>query len=241
MLVQTHALVLRYFPYGDSGMIVHFLTRELGYRSAIVQGLKSKTPAFKRSYFLPLFEVDMVLYEKSGDQLRRIKEAKPGHLFQKLQSDQSSLAMLYFLAEVLEKTTREDDIQMELYDFIIDFLNLCDQSEIRIANLHLYFLFQLSKYLGFAPEKSRLNPPFYWDMREGVFRETTPPHPDYSDPENSLLINELLSLPLDEVQRIQLTGSKRTELIKEVMNYFYIHRTGMKQIKTLDVLEALFH
>lgn len=241
MLVQTNALVLRYFPYGDSGMIVHFLTRELGYRSAIVQGLKSKSPVFKRSYFLPLFEVDMVLYEKAGDQLRRVKEAKPGRLFHQIQSDQSSLAMLYFLAEVLEKTTREDDVQTDLYDFVIEFLTLCDQSEIRIANLHLYFLFQLSKFLGFAPEISRIQPPFYWDMREGVFMTDTPHHPDYSDPENSLLIHQLLSLSLDEVQHIQLTGSKRTELIKEVMTYFYIHRNGMKQIKTLGVLEALFH
>lgn len=241
MLVHTNALVLRYFPYGDSGMIVHFLTREMGFRSAIVQGLKSKSPVFKRSYFLPLFEVDMVIYEKPGDQLRRVKEAKPGHLFQKLQADQSSLAMLYFLAEVLEKTTREDDIQIELYDFIISFLELCDKSEIQIANLHLYFLFQLTKFLGFAPEKSRLTPPFYWDMREGVFTKNTPPHPDYSDTENSRLIHEFINLSLEDVQNIQLTGSKRTELIKEVMNYFYIHRNGMKEVKTIGVLEALFH
>lgn len=241
MLVHTQALVLRYFPYGDSGMIVHFLTRELGYRSAIVQGLKSKSPVFKRSYFLPLFEVEMILYEKPGDQLRRIKEAKPGRIFQKLQTDQSALAMLYFLAEVLEKTTREDDIQTDLYDFIMEFLQLCNGSEIRLANLHLYFLFQLTAFLGFAPEASRLDPPYFWDLREGIFTKNTPQHPDYTNPENSELIHSFIELSLEDIQHIQLTGTKRSELIKEVLNYFYIHRSGMKQVKTLGVLEALFH
>ena len=72
-----------------------------------------------------------------------------------------------FLSEVLSNTLQEEEQNETLYSYLEStFLWLDSQSD--YANFHLLFLLKLTKYLGFYPDTTLIDFPFF-NLQEGMF------------------------------------------------------------------------
>ena len=150
--IKTKGIVLSYIKYSETSIIVRVFTREFGLKSYIVNGVRSKSTKSKMAIYQPLTLLDLVVYDKEGSNLNRISEAKLIAPFQLIPFDFLRSGIAMFMAEVMGKSVFEGYQNEEFYDFLESAIQLLDDPKTLLKHFPLVFLWESSKYLGFAPE-----------------------------------------------------------------------------------------
>ena len=153
-LKKTKGIVLSYIKYSETSIIVRIFTREFGLKSYIINGARSKSAKSKMAFYQPLTLLDLVIYDKEGGNLNRISEAKLIMPFQLVPFDFLRSGIAMFMAEVMGKSVFEGFQNEEFFDFLESAIRLLDEKETVLVHFPLVFLWESSKYLGFAPEDS---------------------------------------------------------------------------------------
>jgi DNA repair protein RecO (recombination protein O) len=150
MLHKTPGIVFRFTRFGDTSIIVNVFTELHGLQSYIVNGVRSSSAKGKIALYQPLTLLDMVVYYKENQQIKRIKEVKCLHQYHSIHKDVKKSAIAMFLNEVLNKTVKEESHSHGLYEFISSSLITLDNLDTGSENFHLIFLIRLSRLLGFG-------------------------------------------------------------------------------------------
>jgi DNA repair protein RecO (recombination protein O) len=105
-----------------------------------------------------------------------------------------------------------------------------------MANFHLIFLLEATKYLGFYPDFTDIDLPFF-EMTEGIF---TPFHAISSlSQHETQLFKKLLSLKFEsDLKTFHVI--ERQLLLKIIIDYYSFHLEGFRKPKSLDVLKEVF-
>lgn len=241
MIVHSRGIVFKQVKYADTSLIVKIFTEELGIQSYIVKGVRSKKSRLKPSLFEPLNLLDMQVYNKPNQKLQHIKEARVAYAWQHIPFSIEKQSILLFLDEILYKAIREESPNKPLFQWIFHLLNWFDLEEEHFVNFHLYFLIQLSRFLGFYPKfdffENREG--LIFNMQEGVFTKHVPHHPYFVEKETAQHLWLLLQSSLDTLKDLKITNPQRRQLLDMVMNYFQLHLPELGKIKSLEVLRMM--
>ncbi len=239
MLTTTKAIVLSKLKYKDYDLIVNCYTLEKGLITLIVKGvLKSKKGKFKAAYFQPLNILETVIDVKEKRTLQYFKEVKIGYHFSSVQSNIVKSTIALFLSEVLNNALKEEEQNLALYSFLETSLILFDQSEID-TNFHLIFLLQLCKYLGFYPDVTAINLP-YFDLESGRFQSSIFSK-NHITGRNLTIFKQLLGTKFDESKSLNIKATQKRELLNMILLYFQLHLDGFKHPKSVGVLNQVFN
>jgi len=238
MLVHTKAIVISALKYGEADLIVKLYTLSDGLRTYMLKGvLKSRRGKFKASMFQSLTQLDIVANHKNTGKLEYLKEAKVIANYQSLHTHPVKQALVMFLSEVLKNSIREEENNESLFHYLEYSLQYLDAAE-KVANFHLLFLLQLTRYLGFQPQNSTSEAE-YFNMLDGVFQEI--PTNDYCIEGNTVnLLKNLLGTEFDALSSIKLNQASRTDFLKMLLLYFELHIEGFRKPKSLGVLNEIF-
>ncbi|MES2813178.1 MAG: DNA repair protein RecO [Bacteroidota bacterium] len=236
MLVKTKAIVLSALKYQEKSLIVKCFTQSDGLKSYFVpNAFAAKKSNQKIAYFQPLTILEIEANHKNKGTLEHFKEIRLAIPYNSINTNIIKSTILIFLSEVLYHGIREEEKNELLFDFLESALVWLDNHD-ETANFHLILLLEVTKFLGFYPDDSEINFPFF-DVLDGNF---TPLHGVNSLPENeSLLFKKLLQLKFDGNQRI-FTSTERQLLLKILLDYYAIHLDGFKKPKSLEVLREVF-
>ena len=240
MFYKTEGIVLHGIKYGDSGRIVTVYTEAFGRCSFILQGIHTKKSANKANLLQPLFLLEMEVDHRQGRELQRAREIKIRHPYQAVPYDIVKSSQAFFLAEVLYKVLKEEEARVDLFQFLSHSFQILDLIQEEVANFHLAFMIQLTRYMGFAPTNNYEEENIFFDMVSGSFVKSIPPHPYYLAPDESLILSKILTVSYEEIKNIALTATLRNLLLKKMIDYFSLHLGIRLQIKSLDVLRELF-
>jgi DNA repair protein RecO (recombination protein O) len=240
MFCKTEGILLHGIKYGDTGKIVTVYTEAFGRCSFILQGIHAKKSANKANLLQPLFLLEMEVDHRQGRELQRARELKIKHPYQTVPYDIVKSSQAIFLAEVLYKVLKEEESRVELFQFLSHSFQILDLLREGVANFHLVFLIQLTKYMGFSPTNNFSEENVFFDMATGSFVKNIPPHPHYFTPEESLILFEILTISYEEIKSIALTSTRRNMLLLKMIDYFSLHLGVRLQIKSLEVLHELF-
>ena len=239
MLTTTKAIVLSKLKYKDYDLIVNCYSQEKGLITLIVKGvLKSKKGKFKAAYFQPLNILETVIDVKEKRTLQYFKEVKIGYHFSSVQSNIVKSTIALFLSEVLNNALKEEEQNLALYSFLETSLILFDQSEID-TNFHLIFLLQLCKYLGFYPDVTAINLP-YFDLESGRFQSSIFSK-NHITGRNLTIFKQLLGTKFDESKSLNIKATQKRELLNMILLYFQLHLDGFKHPKSVGVLNQVFN
>src|SRR5690606_34229782 len=115
-----------------------------------------------------LTQLELIAEHKNKGTLEYIKEAKVFHPYQTLHTDIVKSSMVMFLSEMLKNCIREEEANTELYGFLENSFLWLDENDV-IPNFHIFFLLQLSMYLGFYPDATNIDAK-YFNIMEGNFQ-----------------------------------------------------------------------
>ncbi|WP_350293224.1 DNA repair protein RecO [uncultured Croceitalea sp.] len=238
MQVTTKAIVLSSLKYGDTSLIVKAFTQTDGLKSYLLKGvLASKKGKLKAAYFLPLTQLELTATHKNKGTLETIREVKVLNPYKSLHTDIVKNSLVLFLAEMLGNSIQEEQQDASLYNYLEYSMQWLDSNE-TIANFHLLFLLNLTKFLGFYPEESEgINS--YFDLQEGQFVASPTLNPLIEN-ENAASFKRLLGINFDALKGIKIAKGIRESLLKSVILYFELHLHGFRKPKSLAVLNAVF-
>ena len=235
MLVKTKAIVISTLRYQEKSLIVKCFTEAAGLKTYFVQSaFSSKKSSQRIAYFQPLNILEIEAMHKNKGTMESFKEVR-------LASDYSpnldivKNTILLFVSEVLHYSIQEEEENQELFNYLESALRWLNQHD-TIANFHMILLVNISRFLGFYPDVSSIEEPFF-EISEGVFV-------DYrgitclTDYE-TYLFKRLLNLKFSDDQKV-FSGSERQILIKILLQYYSAHIEGFRQPKSLEVLTEIF-
>jgi DNA repair protein RecO (recombination protein O) len=239
MLYKTRGIVLKTTDYAESSVVVQIFTEKFGLQSYLINGVKKPKAKIKLNMLQPLHLLELVVYHKPNGTLQRISELRNQPVLQSLPYDviKSSLAM--FINEILYKSLRmhyEDEL---LFQYLFNAVQLLDRSEKGLANFHLYFLLQLTKYLGFYPDRTLEQKATFFDLKEGVYCMHQPLHLFIIDETLIVDFKQLFASTFEGLGELSLPSVKRKVLLAKILDYYRLHIESFGEVKSHAILEEV--
>jgi len=176
MLIKTRGIIFKALKYSETSLILDIYTEEKGLRKYIISGVRNKRSKVKTGLLQPATLVDMVAYFRDNKPMNRIKEIKAAQIYESIPFDLMKGTMSLFLVELAQKTIKEEEGNPELFNFLFNRFTTLDKLDGIHPNYHLYFMLDLSWYLGFYPGGEwSLDTPWL-NMRDGKFVKEEPLH-----------------------------------------------------------------
>jgi DNA repair protein RecO (recombination protein O) len=241
MFEQTRALVLNTIKYSDNSSITHFYTEKFGRLSVMIRHSKSKKSVSKKSILQPLFLINIDIQYKQNREVQQCKELVNNPVFQHIPFNIAKSSMAMFLAEFLTKVLKEEEPNQPLFKFLSSSIQLLDQSGAGASNFHIVFLYELSKFLGFYPENNYSEQNCYFNLRDGYYSRFKEAEEVSLGNELSKQLNQVSGFGFQFLEKIKLSGKRRTELLNALISYYRYHLPEIGKIKSLEVLNEVFN
>lgn len=236
--IKTKAIVLSSLKYSDTSLIVKCFTYEDGLKSYIIKGiLKAKKGGIKVAYFQPLTQLTIVANHNNKSTLNTLKEVQVLNPYTSIYRDIVKQSVVLFISEVLSNSIQEEESNTSFYNYLEAGLNWLDSHD-KIANFHLLFLLNASRFLGFYPDTTN-DSLFGFDLLNGSFSESTLDANVISGNE-FYQFKKLLGINFDSIENVSFSKNERQMVLKTIIRYFELHLDGFRKPKSLQILEAVF-
>ena len=237
MVITTKAIVLSSVKYADYDLIVRCYT-ELGIKSFLVKGIfKQKKGKLTPAFFQPLTQLEITYNLNSNRTLHFIQEANINYAYTSISINVIKQAIVIFLSEILSKTLREEEKNEQLFQYIETSLIWLDTND-EVSNFHLLFLLNLTKHLGFHPEKENMEYPFF-SLEEGRFLNLNPKN-NYISDENLTYFKSLLGINFVGLHKLKFNATVRRSILDILLRYFELHLSGFNKPNSLAILKTVF-
>ncbi len=237
---KAHGIVLHTIKYGDSSLVAYILTDVIGRQTYMVQGVKSaKGKGNKSALLQPMFLLEFEGLPSTRSQMDRMKDIRLEQPLQSVPFDVRKSTISLFMAEVLYKLVRETEQDTQLFDFVHDSVIALDHLDSGIANFHLWFMVQLSAFLGFYPANSYTEGDIF-DIAEGSFTGRMPEHALVLNRPNAALLGALMECETDRLGEIAISRGQRNDFLASLLHYFGYHLDAVHKVQSLRILGEVF-
>ena len=146
---KTLAIVLRVIEFSETSCVVRLFTRDFGKLSGLAKGARRPKSPFEAALDL-LAVCRLVFIHKSSETLDVLTEARLERRFRSASRDLSRLYAGYYVAELLDDLTDENDPHLDLFDIADQTLLALDSNQAVIPTV-LRFELTALRILGHLP------------------------------------------------------------------------------------------
>lgn len=239
MLHKTRGIVFKTTDYSESSVVVQVFTEKFGLQAYLINGVKKPKAKISRNMLQPLHLLEMVVYHKPNGNIQRVAELRNVPVLTSIPYNVVKSSLVIFLNEVIYKAIRQQETDPNLFNFIFFSIEWLDHQEQGLANFHLLFLLQLSKYLGFHPERNEAGNAAYFNLKDGLFIASKPEHNLFLAPPYTQYFNLLIGKSFEDLPEIKIPNDIRRFLLDRLLEYYALHIDGFGQIRSHEVLEEV--
>ena len=226
MIVNTPAIVLKSFSYGDSSLIARCFSKNNGKISLIVKGAKS-TKSPKVSYFQPLSYIDIIYNHKVNRELQVLSKVNFREYWSKILDDLYKISLTMTILEITDKVLSENDPHPSLFLVLKEVLKSYNNTCIDPNLLFWFYECALLSYLGFHPnlEDPKLAGLVLPDIK--------------NDSDCIIILSTLLAGNINELPKKRVakeTSNLISNYLWKLMSY---HFEGLSTIKSFSVVKKL--
>ena len=240
MLTKTQAIVLHSLKYGESRFIVDMFTRVFGRQSFIVSIPKTAKSKIKKQFFQPLTLLEIETDLRPKLQLQKLNDVRLLSPFASIPFEPDKLAISLFVAEFLYYALRSEQRNELLYDYLENSIMWLDGQQTNFANFHLVFLLRLTRFLGFYPNLDDYEDGDYFDLRESEFMRNPPVHRDFLHPEEAQKVQLMMRMDFPTMHLFRMSHDDRNRLLEVSIKYYRLHLPDFPEMKSIEVLQALY-
>jgi DNA repair protein RecO (recombination protein O) len=226
MIINTPAVVLKSFPYGETSIIVRCYTKEQGKVSLIVKGARRKKSPLA-AYFQPMNYLDLVYYYKQTRSLHAVSKASFIQIWSDLNQNLKKIAHALAILELTEKTNTDNDPHPELFNELISVLQSLDSSELRLNLVFWYYQIKLFTIMGFRPD--------FTNLEHGNIKLPDP----FSGPNSENILNDLANNKLDSISNTTAKSKDRQAISNYLNTFMRYHFDDIENLKSLSVLKQI--
>ena len=234
MKITDKAIVLSRLSYSESSLIVNLFTLESGLQTFLFQGAKKR----KGLILFPLELVEIVYYKRNDSSLMKLTEMQALEPLHHLLDDPLKSSIAFFISELMMNCLRDNHQDKRLFQFLSEEIHWLNLSE-ELSNYLVWFLAQISKLEGFQPEVQHENPR-YFELQEGKFTNELPFLPSYLEESWLHWLTDSLRLEKTAFLAVSIPKEERVKLIDAWLEYYQFHVSGMRKMKSLEVIRTVF-
>ena len=224
------AIILKSINYSDTQKIIHVYTLEKGYLSMISSSLLFK----KKSQPLHLMQVvEIEYFENEKSNLHKLKSTFPIANLSNLYFDIFKMNIILLWGEILELLLKNEGKNENL----IEYLNTLATG---IGNFNLFFLYRLTRLLGFQINTSSWQEGYVFNINDGNFSPADNTSAYISGPNTAKVIYLLCTCEVNEINKIPLNQSSRNILLDIILSFYSIHLNLNFNIKSIQVIREIF-
>lgn len=238
MLTKCRAIVIRCIDYSETSVILKCFTDTLGVQSYLINGVRKQKGSIRPSQLLPLTLLELEAYHQQNKNLQRIKELKCTPQLNQLHFNMLKSAIGMFMSEVVYRSLKEENQPDEaLFNYLYHSIQILDIEQERLANFPVYFLVQLSRFLGFFPrfEEGEMNRVAF-NFKDGEFEWHDETNPFQLDMASSALLLQLLGCDYAAQKQLNVSGSTRKQLLQGMIQYYNQHLSGFGNMRSHEIL-----
>lgn len=240
MLIQTNAIVLQQFRYTDNSIIAHVLTESHGKIPLIIRASRGRKSKNKALYFQPFYILELELDYKDKREIQGIKELRVKESLYNITSDVRKNTIVMFLAEILQKTLKDQQVDNALFQFVYHSIILFENMEEGSSNFHLYFTIQFMKFLGFYPGNEYSEDFPYLSAEAGLFVSSPELSSSCFTKEESMMFSYFMKISPADLPLVNISRMSKTLCLQAILSYYEEHIPGFKNLKSYDVLREVF-
>lgn len=239
MIEKTRGIFLHAVKYSETSLIASIYTETYGRQSFMINGVRSKNSSVKAAVFQPLYLLELEIYYKTGREIHRLKNARIASPYSTIPFDIRKSTQVMFLAEILYKCLREEEPNNELFNFIYHSLTLLDLTETGINNFHIWFLFNLTRFLGINPSRDNALVSNFFDLQSALFVNHEPFHNQFTDKHITNLFSRLFEVDSSSIEKLNYTQNERKLVLEKLLEFYKIHFDNLGEIKSLEVIKEV--
>lgn len=238
MISTNQAIVLSKIKYRDNDLIVRCYTLKRGVVSYLIRNAYKSKNNRAIAYYQPLSQLSILEKYNQNQSLQYITEVKSGYVYKSLHTNVLKGSIVIFISEILASVLKEEEPNIGLFQFIELALQWLD-TEVNYSNFHLLFLVELTKFLGFYPDK-RMPDNAIFNLQTGAFETHVIDKFSVSE-QNNTILQALLGMNFDELNQLRLNANQRKNFLNSILLYFELHLGYFKKPKSLEVFSQLFN
>jgi len=235
MYIQTKAIILSVIKYNETGAVLKAYTAQTGFTAYFIRNF-FKSRKIKKALFQPNALLEIWATDKNKGQLEYIKEAQAIYHYKNIHLDYNKLNVSTFLREVLLESLKNEQADPELFEFIYKKFVALDSTDFH-PDFHIYFLLELTKYLGFFPDYQSEGK--YFDMQNGLFTPDIPPF-QYLNAEETGLFRDFLGTIFATKNLLNINHSGRVKLLHILLDYYRLHIEQFIIPKSVKILHQIY-
>lgn len=241
MLRKTRGIILQVIKYAETSVVAKVYTEEFGMQSYLINGVRKPKSKFNNNIFQPLSMVDLVVYHKSGHGLKKISDISCNPQFNSIPYDVVKSSVVLFMNEVIYRSIREEEKNSSLFEFLYNSIRILDLQSIDGSAFHLYFMVQLTRYLGFFPNGTYYEDESVFNLQEGNFQRGVPNHPYFLNNQLTKYFYCLMNSTFENYHFIELNYQQKNEMLTALVTYFELHHTHGSNLKSHHVLHEIMN
>lgn len=241
MLSKCKAIVIKTVNYSETSVILKCLTNTYGLQSYMINGVRKNKGAVKTSHLMPLNLLELEVYHQQNKNLQRIKELRCTPPLQNMHFNMVKSAIAMFMSETIYRSVQnENQTDEALFDYLYNTIQLVDAETARLTNFPIYFLIQLSRFLGFYPKQTILQASTVgFNFKDGVFEPFENNNPFLFDKDISHLLYLFLQRDYMQQQLLITPSAQRKQLLDALILYFNQHISGFSNMKSHQILSEV--
>jgi DNA repair protein RecO (recombination protein O) len=238
MLKKSRGIILQTLRYSDSKCIIKIFTQHQGLINFATNISRSKSAKIKLSHLQILNQVEISYNEKPNKDIQFLNELNIYFPYLTLHSNISKSSIAVFINEVLQHTLKVSESNNDLFDFLSINLQWLDRTDSSVPDFHLHFLLEFTRFLGFFPHEEN-NSFQYFDLRDGIYTQSAPLHPDYLKGDELTLFTSFI---IDSKNKVEFLANRfqRNRLLEILIHYYKVHIPSFPTLKSIEVLREVF-
>jgi len=238
MRASIEGLYLSHTNYSDSTIILRLFTKLYGTQSFFVRGIKKKKGA--AALIQPFHFVELTSNFNPDKDINSGNSVRLLHPTATITIDIRKTTVALFLTDVMNKALKSTEPNEELYSYLFNGIQLLDQTDFH-PNYHIFFLSNLSKYLGFFPDLTLPQNQFYFNLNEGCFEYVNHPTSSHIPNETSTHLNRVFGTDFVRFRDFALNNKQRKDVLNTLVEYFNIQLDMPNNpINSHSILETVF-
>lgn len=184
--------------------------------------------------------LDVEYTEKQGTDLLSVSQLERLVHYQHVPGNVVKSSLMLFLAEIILKSTQQNDGSKEMYQLAASTFEWIDVSD-HLANIHLYFLANWIRLLGLEPQQAKQEGQVF-DLQEGAWlnKQIIPVEGRVLSSQDAEVFMKAFDLKMATLNELSLSGESRRRLLHALVNYLCFQLSIGKGITSLSIIELLF-
>jgi DNA repair protein RecO len=233
-IVQTEAILLKKFKFGDTSIIANFFSKDFGKFSALIKGARN-IKSGKSALYQSLNHLLLFFNKKENRELQIISKADLIDSYEGIKTELDKLNTGFRILELTNRLFIEYDKHRETYELLVNILKNIELSNANFQNNLIYFQLKISEYTGISILGNRAEGKITNNVK--IKDETF----DYNSSFKKIdtYLDVLNKVNMSDLKSINSIHINKSDLISDYLDNYLMQDNYSKDLKTKRTINQM--